>query len=170
MLAVGQVMNMQLNTETKIIGGIAVLTLVVLVGGVFLFSNQQSQEVSVPEDQIVSRTGLHWHPKLDIYIKGEKQEIPANIGIGAIHQEIHTHTEDVKDGVLHMEMAGLVTKNETELGRFFKIWGKEFSKDQIFGNKTSSESAIKMFVNGKDNNEFEKYQMKDKDKIEIRYE
>ena len=39
-----------------------------------------------PESDIVSRTGFHWHPELTIYVKGEKQEIPANIGIGAVHQ------------------------------------------------------------------------------------
>src|SRR3990167_696165 len=125
-----------LSSETKIIGGIGILTFVVLVGGIFFLSlgqsQTQTQESNVPEDQIISRTSLHWHPRLDIYIKGEKQEIPTNIGIGAVHQEIHTHDEDAKDGVLHMEMAGLVTRDETELGRFFKIWGKEFSKDQSF--------------------------------------
>ncbi|OGH17304.1 MAG: hypothetical protein A3C30_01730 [Candidatus Levybacteria bacterium RIFCSPHIGHO2_02_FULL_40_18] len=163
-----------LSSETKIIGGIGILTFVVLVGGIFFLSlgqsQTQTQESNVPEDQIISRTSLHWHPRLDIYIKGEKQEIPTNIGIGAVHQEIHTHDEDAKDGVLHMEMAGLVTRDETELGRFFKIWGKEFSKDQIFEYKTGSEGKVKMFVNGKENNDFEKYQMKDGDKIEIKYE
>ncbi len=159
-----------LNTETKIIGGIGALTLVVLIGGIFLFSNQQSREVPIPSDQIVSRNGLHWHSKLEIHIKGEKQEIPADIGLGAVHQEIHTHEEDAKDGVLHMEMSGFVARDETGVGRFFKIWGKEFSRDQIFEYKNDSEGIVKMFVNGKENQEFERYQMKDGDKIEIRYE
>ena len=163
-----------LSSETKIIGGIGILTLVILVGGVLFLSMGQSQtqtqESNIPEDQIVSRVGLHWHPKLDIYIKGERQEIPAGIGLGAVHQEMHTHKEDSQDGVLHMEMAGLVTSDETELGRFFKIWGKEFSRDQILEYKNGPEGKVTMLVNGKENNEFEKYQMKDKDKIEIRYE
>lgn len=159
-----------MRTDQKIIGVIALLTVVLLVGGIFLFSSRESQEVSVPEEQIVSRTGLHWHPTLDIYIKGKRQEIPANIGIGAIHQEIHTHDEDAKDGVLHMEMNGLVTKDETELGNFFKIWGKKFSKDEIFENKNGAEGEVKFFVNGYENQEFEKYRMKDRDKLEIRYE
>src|SRR3989344_8320277 len=37
-----------------------------------------------PESDIVSRTGFYWHPELAIYVKGQKQEIPANIGIGAV--------------------------------------------------------------------------------------
>lgn len=159
---------MQLSTETKIIGGIVLISVVILVGGVFLFSGQQFQEAPISEDQIISRTGLHWHPRLDIYIKDEKQEIPANIGIaGPIHKELHTHE---KDGVIHMEMEGLVTKDETRLGDFFKIWGKDFSKAQIFDKKNGEEGKVKMFVNGNENQNFEKYQMKDGDKIEIRYE
>ena len=161
---------MQLNTETKIIGGIAILTIVLLFGGVFAFSGQQSQEVSVPEEQIVSRVGLHWHPKLEVYINGEKQKIPANLGLGAVHLEMHTHVEDSADGVIHMEMSGVVTKEKTRLGNFFKIWGKEFSKDQLFDNKSGEDGTIKMLVNGQDNYDFENYLMRDNDKIEIRYE
>src|SRR3989344_5323667 len=156
------------NQETKIIGGIRILILVILVSGVFLFAGKQSQETSVPQEQIVSSTGLHWHPRLDIYIKDEKQEIPANIGIaGSIHKELHTHE---KDGVIHMEMEGLVTKDETRLGNFFEIWGKDFSKEQSFDKKNGADGKVKMLVNGKESSKFENYEMRDGDKIEIRYE
>ncbi|MBI4096860.1 MAG: hypothetical protein HY428_00400, partial [Candidatus Levybacteria bacterium] len=119
-----------MTTEHKVIGGIALVTIVILVGAVFLLS--KGNEQSVPQDQIVANNGLHWHPKLAIYIKGQKQEIPANIGIGAVHQKIHTHDEDAKDGVVHMEMQGVVTKDDTKLGNFFRIWGKDFNSTQIF--------------------------------------
>src|SRR3989344_9573172 len=170
MPAVEQVIIMQLNTEQKVIGGIVILTIVFLVGGVFLFSGQQSQEVSVPEDQIVSRVGLHWHPKLEVFIHGKKQEFTDSIGLGAVHQPMHTHAQDYKDGVVHMEIQGVVTKDETRLERFFEIWGKEFSSTQIFEFKNSTEAALKMLVNGKENSDFENYKMQDGDKIEIRYE
>jgi len=170
MPAVEQVIIMQLNTEQKVIGGIVILTIVFLVGGVFLFSGQQSQEVSVPEDQIVSRVGLHWHPKLEVFIHGKKQEFTDSIGLGAVHQPMHTHAQDYKDGVVHMEIQGVVVKHETRLGNFFKIWGKEFSKTQLFDKKSVEEGMLKMFVNGQNNFAFENYEMKDGDKIEIRYE
>ena len=163
--------SMHLSTETKIIGGIALLSLVLLIGGVFLFSSQGAEEKSIPQDQIVASSGLHWHPKLEVYVKGVRQEIPANLGIaGNIHHEMHTHTEDARDGVIHMEMSGVVTKDETKLSNFFKIWGKEFSKNQIFDKVNGKEGKVKMIVNGQDNYEFESYLMKDKDNIEIRYE
>lgn len=149
---------MRLTTETKIIGIIITLTIMIIIGGVFLFPKQSDS--SVPTDQIVAEKGLHWHPKLEIYVKGQKQEIPAKIGLGAVHGKIHTHTEDAKDGVIHMEMSGLVRKEDTKLGKFFLAWGKDIN----FGGNP------KMTVNGKENMDLNNYLMKDGDNIEIRYE
>lgn len=149
---------MRLTTETKIIGALILMTIVIVIGGVFLFSKQSSK--TVLKDQVVAENGLHWHPKLSIFIKGKKQEIPENIGLGAVHGKIHTHTEDAKDGVIHMEMSGLVLKEDTKLGKFFLAWGKDFN----FGGQP------KMTVNGKENMDLNKYLMKNGDNIEIRYE
>lgn len=157
-------------TETKVIGGIGLLTVVFLVGGIFFLSkDKDTTSTSIPPSEVVAQNGLHWHPKLEIYIKDEKQEIPANIGLGAIHQEMHTH-ENAKDGVVHMEMNGMVTKDETRLENFFKIWGRKFSSTNIFDKVNGEEGKIKMTVNGKDNTDFENYLMRDGDTIEIRYE
>ena len=49
------------------------------IGGLFWYG---ATRPSVPEGEIVSQGGVHWHPVLSIDIKGIKQEIPANIGIG----------------------------------------------------------------------------------------
>lgn len=157
-----------MSGETKFIGGIAVLTAVIIVGGAFFLSRGSNS--SIPEDQVVTRNGLHWHPKLTITIKEKKQEIPANIGIGAVHQKIHTHDQDAKDGVIHMEMQGIVSRDDTKLGNFFRIWRKEFTKTTIFDKTNGPEGKVKMFVNGKENTEFENYLMKDNDNIEIMYE
>lgn len=158
-----------MTTEHKVIGGIGLLTLAILVGGVFFLS--KSSNSPVPPDQILASNGLHWHPKVTVTIKGEKQEIPANLGLGgAVHGKIHTHDADAKDGVVHIEAQGVVTKDDTRLGDFFRIWGKEFSSTQIFDKKNSEEGKVKMMVNGADSEAFENYEMKDKDQIEIRYE
>ncbi|HEY4495928.1 MAG TPA: hypothetical protein VJC04_01030 [Candidatus Paceibacterota bacterium] len=112
----------------------------------------------IPESDIVSRTGFHWHPELVIYVKGEKQEIPENIGLGAIHQPMHTH-EDLP--LIHLEFQGLTRKQDIILGQFFKNWGKDM---RSFG------ANIKMVVNGKENTEYENYVMRDKDKIELSFD
>lgn len=128
----------------------------VIAGLVWLVASQPK----TPEGDIISRNGFHWHPELAIYVKGEKQEFPANIGIGAVHQPIHTH-DDAAQGIVHLEFQGLVRKQDITLGQFFKGWGKDI---RSFGTN------VKMTVNGKENIEYENYQMQDKDKIELRYE
>ncbi len=130
---------------------------IVVVGGLVWLVASQPETL---ESNIVSRNGFHWHPELTIYVKGEKQEFLANIGIGAVHQPIHTH-DDAKDGIVHLEFQGLVQKQDIVLGQFFKSWRKDFNS---FGVN------VKMTVNGKENTELENYVMQDKDKIELRYE
>ncbi len=120
-----------------------------------------------PETDIVSKSGIHWHPTLTITVKGKNQEIPANIGLGVTEQTIHTHDNS---GILHLEIQGLVKKEDIVLGRFFKIWGKQFTLECIFDSCNGLGGNVKMFVNGKENKEFDNYLMQDKDKIEIKYE
>lgn len=157
-----------MNTEKKIIIIGTIVTILMVAGAILLLS--KGETVNVPKDQIVAQQGLHWHPRLTVLIKGEKQEIPADFGIGAVHLPIHTHAADSKEGVLHMEMSGLVTKDETKLGKWFQLWGKQFNSNCIFDKCNGPDGTVKMTVNGQENMEFENYLMKDNDKIEIKYE
>jgi hypothetical protein len=131
--------------------------LIVVIGGLFVWSAAAQNS----DPNIVSQRGFHWHPTLTIYVKGEKQEIPANIGIGAQHQPMHTHPEDATAGVIHLEFAGAAKRGDLMLGQFFKNWGKDM---RSFGTN------MKMTVNGKENTEYENYVIQEKDKIELRYE
>jgi hypothetical protein len=149
----------------KIAGGAILLLL--LGGGIWGGLRYVKHQPDVAEEEIISRNGLHWHPHLTITIKGEEQEIPANIGIGVIEAPIHTHDAT---GTIHMEMTGLVTKDDTKLGKFFAIWGKQFNANCIFEFCNGADGKVKMFVNGTENTDFDQYPMKDGDKIEIRYE
>lgn len=133
--------------------GTAFVTL--LIGGFIWY---MATRQPTPEGEIISRNGLHWHADLAIYVKGEKQEIPANIGIGAVHQPIHTHDEA---DVIHLEFQGQVRKTDITLGQFFKNWDKDI---RSFGTN------MRMTVNGKENIEYENYIMRDKDEIELHYE
>ncbi len=141
---------------------IFILVLVAGLVGFFIYNNSRPGE-----GDVVSKQGLHWHPELSIEIKGQKQEIPANIGIGLVHNPIHTHDNS---GTIHLELDGLVKKDNIRLNQFFKIWGKQFNSNCIFEFCNGSDGAVKMFVNGQENAEFENYQMKDKDRIEIKYQ
>jgi len=122
---------------------------------------------SVPEEEIVSRNGLHRHVDLDIEILGEEQTIPMNVGIGAKEEPIHTNTER---NVLHLEFSGMVQKDDIRLSRFFDIWGERFTKECIFDKCNVPEGQLKMFVNGRRNYEFGDYLMRDGDRIEVVFE
>jgi hypothetical protein len=170
-----------MTTGKRFIVGIVFLTIAILVGGIFFLSSNSnppspanvgnnSSNNSISESKIITRNGMHWHPKVTIYIKGEKQSLPNGIGLnGSAHNPIHTH-DDADQDIVHMEFQRVVTKEETKLGNFFEIWGKEFSSTQIFDRKNSPEGSVKMMVNGNNNTEFENYKMRDGDQIEINYE
>ncbi|MEX2013746.1 MAG: hypothetical protein WD896_00125 [Parcubacteria group bacterium] len=146
---------------------IIIVIIAALAGGVYWSKSLQSNDPN-----ILSTRGIHWHPILTIYVKGEKQIIPPNIGIGTQYAStptydsgmrmtaIHTH-DDANEGVIHFEFSGVVRKEDTTLGQFFKIWGKDIN---------SLGSNVKMTVNGQENTELGEYPMKDGDKIELRYE
>ncbi len=157
-----------MTTEKKIIGILVIGTVAILGGAVFFLSKGGS--TSVPEDQIVARSGLHWHPKLAIFLGGQKQPFPDSIGLnGPVHNPIHTH-DDANQDIIHMEFSGMVTKDQTKLSKFFQIWGKDFNSMKLLDKEASSGGVIKMTVNGEENKDFENYMMKDGDKIEVRYE
>lgn len=157
-----------MTTDKKVIWSIALASIIILVGGIFLLT--KSTTPNIPDDQIVARNGLHWHPNLSIFIKGEKKELDDGIGLGVVHQDIHTHTEDFKQGVVHMEMKGVVSKADTKLGRLFQIWGKQFNSQCLLDQCATESGKIKMTVNGQENKDYENYLMKDGDKMEIRYD
>lgn len=140
-----------------VIIGVVVLIIGAGIFGIWRYSAKNSASPQNSEQsKIISRKGLHWHSELRIKILGKEQDVPANIGIGAIHQPLHTHEAD---NIIHMEFSRAVRENDIKLGQFFKIWGKKFNSKKV-----------KMLINGKENNEFENYIMKDGDKIEISYE
>ncbi len=138
-----------MKTILIIVGAIALL----IVGGTWWSSSINSSDPSV-----ISRSGLHWHPTLTIYVKGEKFEIPQNIGLGAVHSPMHTH-DDLP--IIHLEYSGIVREKDAMLGQFFKNWGRDM---RSFGTN------MRMTVNGEENTEYENYIMRDGDKIELRYE
>lgn len=130
--------------------------------------------VSLPDKPI------HWHPHLEIIIKDEKVLIPDNIGIGTSYSgspfydpmmdmtNMHTHDGS---GTLHWEvMMHAPTREDLYLGNFFQVWEKTFNENCIFEFCNGPEGSVRMFVNGKENHDFENYIVRDGDKIRIVYE
>jgi len=71
---------------------------------------------------------------------------------------IHTHEPD---GTIHFEFPARVTREDTKLENFFTILGMDMM---------SFVSSVTTTVNGEETAELGEYEMKDGDKIELRYE
>lgn len=122
-----------------------------------------------PEGDVVSRTEVHWHAKLDITVRGQDVVIPANIGIPlgnptAHPENMHTHAED---HIVHIEKLPPVYKNDLRIGNFFNVWGKRFDSQCVADECTEDAEKLTMTVNGQTNTDFENYLLKDGDKVEI---
>ena len=112
----------------------------------------------------------HYHLQLNITIDDERIEIPMNIGFERDSEgntiflhPIHTYDNS---GRIHVE----TSKNATaELGFFFEIWGKDFSKNKILNYTSNEDYIVKMFLNGKQVETFEKTVLEPYSFIEIFY-
>lgn len=143
------------------------LVVVLVAVGLIVWALQSAPKIS--EDDVVSRTGIHWHPRMEIIIKGVRQTIPEGVGTptGAHVSNIHTHDDS---GTLHMEHQGLVTRDRLRMKNFFNEWGKRFDRECIMDSCNGPDGQVKMTVNGAPNDQFENYEMRDNDKIIIKFE
>tara|TARA_B100000745_G_scaffold173343_2_gene113578 strand:+ start:7450 stop:7884 length:435 start_codon:yes stop_codon:yes gene_type:complete len=112
-------------------------------------------------EDVVAKQGLHWHPTLTIYSDEIKQDIPANVGLVGGHYPMHTHVEDVADGVLHLEFGETVRTEDLLLTNFFDIWGKDIA--------TAFGALIEMRVNGEVVGDYTSYIIGENDAIELFY-
>lgn len=160
--------------------GLAAVCAAITIGLVAVFVSGNSPKTSAGGGEVISQQGIHWHPVLKIYVKGQRREVPPNIGIGKQYAgskwydpmmemtDFHTHDSS---GKLHWEvMEGPVTRDHVTLGAFFQVWGQKFDSTHILDQTSGSGGQVKMTVNGQPNAEFNNYSVKDGDKIVISYE
>lgn len=143
-----------------------------------LYKDKSSRELALMCD-VQEHLVMHIHPILKIFIDGQAQEIPANIGVEGLsgdstHEQAKAsatclhflHTHDAS-GTLHVESP---VPMDYSLGDFFAVWGKTFTKDQILDSKVDDKHHIHFIVDGQENSDFENLILKDKQQIEIKYE
>ncbi len=133
---------------------VASIALAGVVGGLLWWS----ADLQKNDPEILSSKGIHWHPELKIFVKGAPIEIPEDLGLGAVHNPMHTH-EDLP--IIHLEFEGLVKKQDITLGKFFTLWGKDMR---------SLGTTVRMMVSGVENTEYESYIFKEGDKVELYYD
>ncbi|MBU1039253.1 hypothetical protein KKC17_03480 [Patescibacteria group bacterium] len=161
-------LNQKIKNRKKFVKKISFLILFLLITGfitwLILRSSYNKPKI---DNGLISKNGLHWHAQLSIKINGQLEKIPADVGLKTIHLPIHTHETD---GTIHLEFSGLTTKQDTQLGQFFNNWGKVFNSNCIFDYCTDNNKKLSLYVNGQPNWEFDKYEMKDNDTLEIVFE
>jgi len=88
---------------------------------------------------------MHEHANVQIFIHGEKQTIPTDIGIdGSTHAAIHTHETS---GTIHLESQ---TIREFTLGEFFDVWGVRLSPSCVGAYCNDAENRLRVFVDGQE--------------------
>jgi hypothetical protein len=139
---------------------------VIFYGIFWMFNNVGYSDVPASEINIGGHQNiaLHIHSDLEIVIDGEEYFIPGNIGVGNDYMRpLHTHDSS---GEIHIEGP---YKRDFIIGEFFEIWGETFSSECIFDYCTDN-GELKMYVNGRENSEFENYVMRNQDTIRIEYD
>ncbi len=91
-------------------------------------------------------TALHIHEHLDIFVDGNRLDIPQNIGINNNERfiaPIHTHDGT---GIIHVESP---TSDTFTLGQFFDIWGVRFTATCVGGYCAGEGKTLSVWSNGK---------------------
>lgn len=98
----------------------------------------------------------HIHPHLEIYIDGQRQTIPADIGVvKSCMAEMHTHDDT---GKIHIESA--YAGKEFSLRQFFDVWKEKIEKGGY---------DLEMTVDDTPSVEFGNLPLKDNQKIVLKY-
>ncbi len=144
----------------------------VIVAAVLFVAYVAVTAPKVSAGEYVSTVGLHYHAHLVVTVNGIEQTLPKGLGLTdrPVESPLHIHEAD---NSVHMEFEGpanqKVKKDDIRLGKVFDLWGKDFSSTTLMGNKVGDGHTLVMKVNGVVSNEYEHYQMHDKDEITVDY-
>lgn len=144
---------------------------IALIVALRLFAPEKDAATEVKNDgdesALISSRGIHWHPTLKIFIRGEEVPIPPNIGLVGGHNPMHTHDAD---GVVHLEFQSVVREDDIRLKEFFELWNQPFDSEQVLEYTNTDDERVHMYVNGEEHFEFENYILRENDAVEIRFE
>jgi len=111
--------------------------------GAVLYQPAQVMAISGVECHRAEQTNYHVHSHIDVFVDGQKKEVPTNIGIlssPSCFFWLHTHSSD---GVIHVEAPQTM---EFTLGQFLDIWNQTRDSSGLF-NSVSGKN-VTAYVNG----------------------
>jgi hypothetical protein len=92
-------------------------------------------------------TTLHIHEHLDVFVRGRRVTVPADIGIdpnGQFIAPIHTHDDS---GLIHIESS---VDRAYSLGQLFDVWGVRLTGACLGDLCDSGSDQLRVFVDGKE--------------------
>jgi len=116
---------------------------VVAVGVVaaILYKPPEALAISGVECHTREVTNYHVHSHLDVFVDGQRKEVPASVGIlSSCLFWLHTHDGD---GIIHVEAP---SQTEYTLGQFTDIWSQTHSPSKAFFDSLRDEPTA--YVNG----------------------
>lgn len=148
---------------------IIILIILIVIAGLFglgkALENKESAEISYFQDTEIAclkdghvNLADHIHPELKIYIDGEQQKIPANVGIDQeCMSEVHTH-----DGTGKIHVESFIPGRVSQMGliNLFDVWGTEVEKESY---------DLEIIQDGQVKNSIEEVNFIDKSIIELKY-
>ena len=90
-------------------------------------------------------TTMHEHSNVQIFVHGQNERIPTDIGIDASKgtiQSIHTHDDT---GLVHLESS---QSREFTLGDFFGVWGVRFTPSCLGAYCNDGNNRLQVFMDG----------------------
>lgn len=92
-------------------------------------------------------TSQHIHTNVQVFVHGEKQPVPTNIGIDEAAREVlslHTHEDS---GTVHVESQ---TIRDFSLGEFFDVWGVRLSPSCVGAYCDDDQNRLRVWVDGEE--------------------
>ena len=143
---------MKRSTKNRIL---TIFIILIFIGSTAAFSILSSFENR-------QENNINWKAQIVILIFGEVYPIPANIGVN----------NETKAKVYTLSTDGIIYKSTNEdvtLKDFFEVWGQTFNSTCILDYCNNENNSVVLFVNGKENSEYELYKINNNDFIIIDY-
>ena len=135
--------------------------------------------LEVLEDRLLLDGSGNYQARLSIYLDGQNQMIPANIGVSVAGAIDNPHTLDTT-GMLDIDLDIAGSPAVPTVGDFFRVWrtnaglagnnvNATFNQNQLLDRAVDAGHVIEMFVNGAPNFQYENYVIVPGDQIIITY-
>lgn len=98
--------------------------------GAVLYQPPQAAAISGVECNRTEQLNYHVHSHLDVFVDGQKEQVPSNVGILSSPSCLYwLHTHSGNDGIIHIEAP---QTREFTLGQFLDIWEQTRDSNGFF--------------------------------------